>query len=176
MTLGERIYQLRKAGGLSQEQLGDQLNVSRQAISKWELNESVPDIDKLIQIGRVFSISMDELLSGAAASDEKTDGTAKEEGKYSMRAIVEMNVSNKLISAGIWSTVIGLVMLVLEFLFLPVYMIIRKSLFSDLGFYVNAIEYAHVQPMPIVFSLTGLIVLFGLGLFIFGSIRKKRIG
>ena len=50
MLLGEKLKKLRKARGLSQEQLADQLNVSRQAISKWELGESTPDTDNLVII------------------------------------------------------------------------------------------------------------------------------
>ena len=46
MTLGEKIQKLRKSCGLSQLQLAEQLDVSRQSVSKWELNESVPDINK----------------------------------------------------------------------------------------------------------------------------------
>jgi len=62
MSLGLRIQQLRKAGGLSQEQLADYLNVSRQAISKWETDQSSPDIENILAISNVFSISTDELL------------------------------------------------------------------------------------------------------------------
>ncbi len=51
MTLGEKIKELRKARGLSQEELAEQINVSRQAVSKWELDLSLPDIDN-IEIGR----------------------------------------------------------------------------------------------------------------------------
>lgn len=62
MDLGERIQELRKRRGMSQEQLADHLGVTRQSISKWELNTSVPDIEKLKTISRLFSVSMDELL------------------------------------------------------------------------------------------------------------------
>ena len=47
MTLGEKIKELRKARGLSQEELAEQINVSRQAVSKWELDLSLPDIDNI---------------------------------------------------------------------------------------------------------------------------------
>ena len=50
MTVGERIAQLRKEHTLSQEELGEQLNVSRQAIYKWERNASLPEIEKLIAL------------------------------------------------------------------------------------------------------------------------------
>jgi len=62
MNIGEKIQQLRKANNLSQEQLAVQLEVSRQAVSKWELNESTPDTDKIILISKIFEVSTDYLL------------------------------------------------------------------------------------------------------------------
>lgn len=62
MTFGEKLQQLRKARGLSQEQLSAQLAVSRQAVSKWELNEAMPDTDNVIQLARIFKVSTDYLL------------------------------------------------------------------------------------------------------------------
>ena len=61
MNLGERIYELRNQMNLSQGDLADRLDVSRQSISKWENNMAVPDLDKLIKLCDVFEISLDEL-------------------------------------------------------------------------------------------------------------------
>lgn len=58
MTVGERIAQLRKEHTLSQEELGEQLNVSRQAIYKWERNASLPEIEKLIALSKLFGVSV----------------------------------------------------------------------------------------------------------------------
>lgn len=69
MTLGERIATARKQAGLSQEQLGEKLGVSRQAVSKWESNQSNPDIAYLAQICRLFRISSDWLLLGEENND-----------------------------------------------------------------------------------------------------------
>ncbi|MBO5339960.1 MAG: helix-turn-helix transcriptional regulator [Oscillospiraceae bacterium] len=62
MTLGQRIQELRRSRGLSQEGLGDLLGVSRQAISKWESDTTIPEVDKLIAISRQFEISVGALL------------------------------------------------------------------------------------------------------------------
>ena len=62
MALSEKLYTLRKKSGLSQEQLAEQLGVSRQAISKWESGQSVPESDKLIVISNYFKVSLDYLL------------------------------------------------------------------------------------------------------------------
>lgn len=62
MTLGQRIQELRKQNNLSQEALGDRLGVSRQAISRWEMDGAVPEVDKLIAMSRLFGVSLNELL------------------------------------------------------------------------------------------------------------------
>ena len=64
MTLGERIRDERKKRGLSQEELADILNVSRQAITKWDTDRGIPDIANLIRISEEFEISLDELIKG----------------------------------------------------------------------------------------------------------------
>ena len=62
MKINEKIYNLRKEHNLSQEELADKLNVSRQTISKWELGESCPDFDKIVPLCEVFNIGTEELL------------------------------------------------------------------------------------------------------------------
>ncbi len=62
MTFGEHLIQLRKEHNLSQEDLASKIHVTRQTISKWELGITVPDMDILIDISRLFSISIDELV------------------------------------------------------------------------------------------------------------------
>ncbi len=63
MNLANRIYECRKKTGLSQQELADRLNVSRQAVSKWETGESAPEAAKLLELSRVFSVTVDYLLS-----------------------------------------------------------------------------------------------------------------
>ncbi len=62
MNLATKIYSLRKQNGLSQEELAEQLNVSRQTISKWELGESIPDTDSLTSLAKFFDTSLDYLV------------------------------------------------------------------------------------------------------------------
>ncbi len=64
MNTADRIQQLRKAKGLSQEQLADAVGVSRQAVSKWESGQSLPDIPKLIALSEYFEVTTDYLLRG----------------------------------------------------------------------------------------------------------------
>lgn len=62
MTLGEKIMHLRQSKGLSQEELGEKMGVSRQAVSKWETEQTVPDVDKIIQMSKFFGVTTDYLL------------------------------------------------------------------------------------------------------------------
>lgn len=62
MNLGERIYSLRTQKGMSQGDLAEAMEVSRQSISKWETGGSVPELDKLIKLSQVFGITLDELV------------------------------------------------------------------------------------------------------------------
>lgn len=68
MNLGENIYRFRTQRSMSQDDLAAELGVSRQSISKWENNNSVPDLDKLLKIAELFGITLDELVSGKASS------------------------------------------------------------------------------------------------------------
>lgn len=63
MTTGEKIQKLRKTSGMSQEQLAQKIAVSRQAISRWELDESRPDTENIMQVGKIFNVSTDFLLN-----------------------------------------------------------------------------------------------------------------
>ena len=65
MNLPEKILELRKSKGLSQEQLAEQLGVSRQSVSKWETGESVPEVERLTELSRVFEVSTDYLLKSS---------------------------------------------------------------------------------------------------------------
>lgn len=62
MNLCDKIKKLRKENNLSQEQLAEKLNVSRQAISKWESNKAYPDIDNLILLRDIFNVTLDDLI------------------------------------------------------------------------------------------------------------------
>ena len=67
MTFGEKLRETRKAAGFSQEELAEKLNVSRQAITKWESDTGLPDISNIMTISKLFSIPVDDLIS-----EEKT--------------------------------------------------------------------------------------------------------
>lgn len=77
MNLGEMIYRLRTEKQMSQGDLAEMLEVSRQSISKWENNSAVPELDKLIRLSEIFEVSLDELVKG----EEKTKDIIDEKMK-----------------------------------------------------------------------------------------------
>ena len=77
MDFNNRLYQLRKQKGLSQEELANRLNVSRQTVSKWEVGDSTPDMEKLIAMSDLFDVSLDKLVMGK--EDEKCHDAPKSE-------------------------------------------------------------------------------------------------
>lgn len=84
MNIHLKIQELRKKNGFSQEDLAEKLGVSRQAVSKWESSSSTPDIDKILQLSKIFSVSVSELITGerdetASASPTQAAGDEKYE-------------------------------------------------------------------------------------------------
>lgn len=78
MEFNNKLYDLRKQKGFSQEELANRLNVSRQTVSKWEVGDSTPDLEKLVAISDLFEISLDELvLDKAAVSSEETSSKSE---------------------------------------------------------------------------------------------------
>ena len=62
MTLGQRIQKGRKEAGLSQEELAEQLGVSRQAVSRWENDNGYPEMEKIIRLSQIYQVSLDYLV------------------------------------------------------------------------------------------------------------------
>ncbi len=81
MTLGEKISALRNQHEMSQGDLAEKMNVSRQSISKWETDTSVPELDKLIQLSEVFHITLDELVKGDVPPTHKENEDTEPENK-----------------------------------------------------------------------------------------------
>ena len=73
MTLGEKIYYYRKKNRMSQEELAERVGVSRQAVSKWELGDATPEVEKLLSLARAFSVTTDQLLSPEPPEEEQAE-------------------------------------------------------------------------------------------------------
>ena len=81
MNLGERLFELRKAKNLTQDEVAEKLNVTRQTVSKWETNQSTPDFDKIIPLCELYEISTDELLKGEKQEKSEESNYNNEEKK-----------------------------------------------------------------------------------------------
>lgn len=78
MTFGEKLYQLRKAQGLSQEALAEKLHTSRQAVSKWENDNGYPETEKIILIAKLFKVSLDDLLMEEREMDAESESAERD--------------------------------------------------------------------------------------------------
>ena len=113
MDLGKKILELRKKENLSQEQLAKKMNVTRQTISKWELNETTPDIKQAKELSKLFKISLDELTEN------------------DMTTLVMQKVSNTEKLAGLvlkvskWLGVCFLITLVIDIISFIIFMFIK---------------------------------------------------
>ena len=74
MILADKIIRLRKKNGWSQEELADKMNVSRQAVSKWEAAQTTPDLEKILQLGNLFGVTTDYLLKDELVDEEFVEG------------------------------------------------------------------------------------------------------
>ena len=114
MTMGEKIFMLRKSRGWNQEELADRVNVTRQAVSRWELDSAKPDADKIIALCDLFSVPADYLLRDDYVEPEPVSAPAPEAPKPSALAEAVRKLTLKQWGAVAAVVVGGLVLLVLE--------------------------------------------------------------
>ncbi len=86
MTFSEKLKTIRKKAGMSQEKLAEKIGVSRQAITKWETDSGIPDIDNMMALSSLFNISLDELLSNEKTEKKQTD--------YLYESVTEYDIDN----------------------------------------------------------------------------------
>lgn len=107
MKIGNKINQLRKISGMTQEQLAEKLNVSRQTISKWESGGTLPDIDSIVKVSKLFHVSLDDLLMEGEVSM-----TNKKEEQITIEDLMKINLHNRkmtlLLISGLFFIMIGI--------------------------------------------------------------------
>lgn len=119
MTLGQKIFELRNQQKMSQGDLAEKLNVSRQSISKWETDASVPELDKLIMLSDLFHITIDELVR-----DELPEKSTDEEKENTEKNSPETVIINKQMST---QKIIGFILLGAGILSLPLLFLIGST-------------------------------------------------
>lgn len=162
MTFGHSLQQLRRKNGLSQQQLADQLGVSRQAVSKWELDAAKPELETVIQIGKLFHISLDELLTGQPFA-----------GSTAFPQPVDKNRAkpNRLI-AGIILFAVGIIGIIFSG-FAAVWMQNLDKQTSG-SWFTNAAEYLWHFPVAPVVATGGICLLAGLVILLSYVWKKSK--
>lgn len=129
MTFGEKIYKARKEKGLSQEELADQLNVSRQSISKWETDNGYPETEKIIKMAKIFNVTIDYLLnnendkkeienidSGIYVSEEKINGFLSYEKRKSFKIALSFGIFVSSLAFSYLNSEVGMLLFMILFI------------------------------------------------------------
>lgn len=156
MEFGEQIKEVRARQGLTQEQFAQRLHVTRQAVSNWENNRNLPDLEMLIQISTQFCVSLDQLLLGGTDMNKLTEKLIQD-GSETRRA--KMNLA---------STAIGAALLLIGFVCLVI-----KTLSVE---YVDEAGLLHenffLLPIGFLFLLSGTITVLAAGIRL--AVRRRR--
>ncbi|MCR5741195.1 MAG: helix-turn-helix transcriptional regulator [Gammaproteobacteria bacterium] len=104
IEIANRLYELRKKSGLSQEELAERLGVSRQAVSKWERAEASPDTDNLILLSKIYNVSLDDILNSDDIEIEnlKAENAELKKDNNGMKVIIKQNKFAAIIHSTIW--------------------------------------------------------------------------
>lgn len=173
MEIGNKISQLRKLSGMTQEQLAEKLNVSRQTISKWESGGTTPDLESMVKVSKIFQVSLDDLLLGGRGAD-----MADREEKITLEELMNINLHNRRMTFLITSALLFIMAAILNFAYV---MALRSTTLSTqyilyrymvMGQYESApIDYAAL----LIPSACAAAVGAGLGLcYILKSRKNKR--
>lgn len=152
MTFGGRLQQVRKAAGLSQEQLGGLVGMSRQAVSKWETDQAAPDVETLALLCGALGVSADELLGREGPTQPQAQGSGLE-------GCMRINGARRCFTAGWVTALTGAVLLVLELFSLIVIQFADAQVHQS--WRTNALDYAQDGPMPLVFGVTLAVIAAG---------------
>lgn len=172
MEIGNKINQLRKLSGMTQEQLAEKLNVSRQTISKWESDSTSPDLESIVKISRIFHVSLDDLLKeGESGVANKTDE------QITLEDLMKINLHNRKMTLLLISGLIFIMVSILNFAYVIAlqsttlstqYMLYR---YIVTGQYENApIDYMRLMIPSIIAAAIGVI------LFISYTIERRKKG
>lgn len=151
MTFGEKLQELRRRAGMSQDALAEKLEVSRQAVSKWERDETMPETEKVVRIAQLFGVSLDYLLMGQAEKknpepENPTHQTpnAQDRSQFSYRRPdtrrAEQFIRRHGFKAGYVMMAVGAVICVLSLLAYWGWYALGGNLFSSFGSFTNSVS------------------------------------
>ena len=140
MILADKIMNLRKKACMSQEELADKLNVSRQSVSKWESAQSIPDLDKIIALSKIFGVSTDFLLKNEIEMQDPIEDNTNYESNTKKVSLAEANDyiniihnSSLKIALGVFLFIISPITLILLGGLSEIYKVINENVASTIG-------------------------------------------
>ena len=128
MNFSEKLLALRKANDLTQEQLAEKLDVSRQSISKWESGQAVPELDKIVALSAVFDVTTDYLLKSSEIDDLSVKTEMLE--KQQQQILIREQKRRQILECVAYSVAVYLI-------FFAVYLIVRFLFFWEWGWVGN---------------------------------------
>jgi len=203
MNIADRIQNLRKIKGISQEELADKMGVSRQAVSKWESEQSVPDIDRVIVMSEYFDVTTDYILKGIENPKQANEKTVN--ANIFVIVATVLNFIGLIVASAVWyeeqvpmALVIGLIFMALGCMVFGVGLMgsaqntkekaknnfwtinIWLLCFIPLSFVYNVLFTGQSAPYPllanplIAFLIFWLIYIAICTCVVFGQIKSKR--
>ncbi len=149
MNFGEKLYELRKNKNLSQEDVADKLNVTRQTVSKWETNQSTPDFDKILPLCELFEISTQELLTGKAPEENNNINTQNVENENKVLTKEEVRKkSAEVVSTSIFIYILAVAILIVAIPVLRVNPIVATAIFLCMIAWATARIVKHYMSIP----------------------------
>ena len=178
-TIADRLIELRKENGYSQDELAEKLNISRQAISKWERAESLPDTENLIALSRLYNVTLDELVNASKAKPEKTDA---QEPVYNAQSSAQTTVNNSnptvKNNSRLLNIILSIIGLALAITALALIAYFISEIVEVAGGYYDHMGSAYVRheiigySIGLAFSVLGLATGIILGVMFFKKYRK----
>lgn len=153
MNIGEKLFELRKEKKLSQEEVADKLNVTRQTVSKWETNQSTPDFDKIVPLCELFGISTEELLTGKKPETEENkeldevSENVKEEEKVMTKEEIRRK-SAEVVSTSVFIYILAVAILIVAIPVLRINPIVVTAVFLIIVAFATARIIKHYMSVP----------------------------
>lgn len=172
MKIGNKLNQLRKLSGMTQEQLAVKIDVSRQTISQWESDSTSPDLDSIVKLSRIFHVSLDDLLG-----ETETSMTNSNDEQITLEDLMKINLHNRKMMLLLMGGLIFVMASVLNFAYVIALQSTTLSTQYMLYRYIATGQYANApvdyMRLMIPSMITGAV---GLVLFISYVIENRKKG
>ncbi len=172
MKIGNKLNQLRKLSGMTQEQLAEKIKVSRQTISKWESDNTSPDLESIVKISKIFHVSLDDLLKEA-----KTSMTNRNNEQITLEDLMKINLHNRKMMLLLIGGLLSVMVSILNFAYVMALQSTTLSTQYMLYRYIATGQYANApvdyMRLMIPSMITGAI---GLVLFISYIVKSRKKG